>query len=75
MVVPAGTARRLDDVLAGPVQRRERRPRPPLKGGDLFANSRFYNVGAADGNVYGMYIPSTNDRETVRYGTRGSSTT
>ena len=69
--VPAGRSLRLEDVLAGMFNAGNAGLGLQFKGGELLANSRFYNVGAADGNVYGMYIPSTNDRETVRYGRPG----
>jgi hypothetical protein len=69
--VPAGRSLRLEDVLAGLFNAGNAGLGLHFAGGELLANSRFYNVGAADGNVYGMYIPSTNDRETVRYGRPG----
>ncbi len=69
--VPAGRSLRLGDVLAGMFNAGNAGLGLHFKGGELLANSRFFNVGAADGNVYGMYVPSTNDRETVRYGRPG----
>ena len=71
VTVPAGATLRLNDILAGLFTGANAGLGLHFHGGGLFANSRFYNVGAADGNVYGMYVPSTNDRETVRYGVPG----
>ena len=71
VVVPAGRTLRLYDILAGLFTQNNAALGLTLKGDGLFANSRFYNVGSADGTVYGMYVPSTDDRETVWYGRPG----
>jgi len=71
VVVPAGTTLRLADVLAGVFNHGNAALGLSFSGGEIHANSRFYNVGAADGTVFGMYVPSTDDRETVWYGRPG----
>jgi hypothetical protein len=66
--VPAGGTIRLFDVLAGLFTGSNAAFGLTFTGGQIHANSRFYNVGSAGGAVYGMYVPSTSDRETVWYG-------
>lgn len=66
--VPAGRTLRLSDVLAGLFTGANAALGLSFPGGQLYADSRFYNVGAADGSVYGMYIPSSDDRDTVWHG-------
>ena len=65
VVVPAGTTRRIDDVLAGLFNAGNAGLGLQFKGGELFANSRFYNVGAAAGKIYGMHIPAMAPAEAV----------
>jgi hypothetical protein len=69
--VPAGQTLRLHDLLAGLFNVSNAALGLSFKGGEIHANSRFYNVGSADGTVYGMYVPSTDDRETVWFGRPG----
>ncbi len=71
VTVPAGGTLRLVDVLAGVLTGGNAALGVTFTGSQVFANSRFYNVGAADGSVYGMYVPSSDDRETIWYGRPG----
>jgi len=71
VVVPAGRTLRLVDVLGGLFNLGNAGLGLSLASADVLANSRFYNVGSPSGNVYGMYVPSTSQRETVRYGQMG----
>jgi hypothetical protein len=72
VTVPAGRSLRLYDVLAGLFTTNNSALGLSFAGAEIHANSRFYNVGSASGAVYGMYVPSTDDRETVWYGRPGA---
>ncbi len=69
--VPAGRTLRLVDVLAGIFSGANAAIGLSFTGGQVYANSRFYNVGSTDGIVYGMYIPSSKDRDAVWHGRPG----
>jgi hypothetical protein len=71
VTVPAGASLRLVDVLSGLFSSANAALGLSFAGGEIHANSRFYNVGSADGTVYGMYVPSTGDREAVWFGRPG----
>jgi hypothetical protein len=72
VTVPAGRSLRLYDVLAGLFTANNAAFGLSFAGAEIHANSRFYNVGSAAGVTYGMYVPSTDDRETVWYGRSGA---
>ena len=72
VTVPAGRSLRLYDVLAGLFTANNAAFGLSFAGAEIHANSRFYNVGSAAGATYGMYVPSTDERETVWYGRPGA---